>query len=100
MQEKVELFILTLFLSGASLLISQHGWRIRWIYFFISLMFGFAMGFIANNTPALEDWDYVINGIATLLAPAILLWLRGKTLDEVIEDVSDIKERLNTKKNK
>lgn len=52
------------------------------------------MGFMANRTPFLADWDYVIAATSTLLGPAILIWLRGKTLNEVIDDLSDIKGRL------
>lgn len=98
MQERVEIFLLTLFLSAATLMISHHNWRLRWIYFAISVLFGFTMGMVANHTPALMDWDYVISAAATLLGPAILIWLRGKTLNEVIDELSDMKSKIEDKK--
>lgn len=94
MSERIEIFILTVFLALASLLVSHHQWRLRWLYFSISVLFGFFMGFMANRTPFLEEWDYVIAATSTLLGPAILIWLRGKTLNEVIDDLADIKGKL------
>jgi hypothetical protein len=98
MQDRVELFLLTLGLSGATLIISHHNWRLRWIYFVISLLFGFGMGTVATNTPALEDWDYVVSAGATLMGPAILMWLRGKTLNEVIDELQDMRQNIQDKK--
>ena len=92
MQERIELLFITLFLSAATLIVSKHNWRLRWVYFVVSILFGTVAGLVANRTPLLYEWDYLVSAGATLMGPAILIWLRGKTLEDVIEELKDMKK--------
>lgn len=92
--EKIQLFVITVILSAASLLMSKHQWRLRWLYFVVSVMFGTTVGVVATNTPMLHDWGHLLTAISAVMAPAILIWLRGKTLEEIVEDFHDMKEKV------
>ena len=84
-------YAVTSFLIAVGAIFVSSGWRERKGYFFSACITGTVAGIVANDTPYLTNFDYLVSLAGATIGPTVIMSLQHKTLAELINMWRSIK---------
>lgn len=93
-------YVIYSFLVAAGAMFVSKSWRENRGYFFAAVFFGTVVGAVANNTPGIKDFSYLISLAAAMTAPATLAAVQHKTLADLLKNYADVYKEVTDKTGK